>query len=186
MYLLANMNDFYHLDTIDNSVYITAMKLCRVILKKWAKTCLKLTEYLLVKLPEIFCHRVVTAAEDIILELDVLKGVLEHSTFWEILLDNLSKISFENQNINVLKGFISHLGKVKPEVANSLLDSLLLDSRGDKWFPLIQFKVTLDEKAVLRLISSVESRCSPIHFFKNLGYGRVHAVLSDTDLCTEY
>lgn len=185
MYLLANMNDFYHLDTIDNdgNCEHNGYEVAEGNTEKMGEDLSKAHyEYLLVKLPEILSSRG-DCGRGYNFGVGCAKGVLEHSTFWEILLDNLSKISFEKQNINVLQGFISHLAKVKPEFANSLLDSLLLDSRGNKWFPLIQFKVTLDEKAVLRLISSVESRCSPIHFFKGLGYGRVHEVLSDTDLC---
>ncbi|ULH01591.1 hypothetical protein MF133_15540 [Aeromonas caviae] len=185
MYLLANMKDFYHLDTMDESGdsmfngFEIAAKNTENLGEYLSKTHF---EYLVVMLPTILssngdCGR----GRDF--GVGCAKGIHEHSLFWEKLLANLSEIPFEKQNINLLKGFIHHLGKINSDLTNSLLESLLHDKRGSKWFPLIQFTTTLDDNAVARLIKAVESQQSPIHFFQSLGYGRVHEVLSDTELC---
>ncbi len=185
MYLLANTNDFYHLETMDENGdnlfngHEIAAKNAENLGEYLSKTHI---EYLTAMLPTILssngdCGR----GRDF--GVGCAKGTLEHSLFLEKLVDNLSKIPFEKQNINPLIGFIRQLCKINFSLTNLLLEKLLQDKRVNKWFPLIQTTATLDDNAVLRLIKSVESQQPPIHYFQSLGYGRVHEALSDTDLC---
>lgn len=185
MYLLSNTNDFYCLDTIDENGdsafngYMIAQENAEKLGEDLSKTHL---QYLVSKLPDILS----SSGEGGRLHgfgSGCAKGALDHSTFWESLLDNLSQVPSEIQSVNVLRGFINYLGKIKPALTNSLLENLLHDKRGNKWFPIIQFSTTLNTNAVARLIQAIEKQQSPIHFFQSLGYGRVHEALSDTELC---
>lgn len=184
MYLLSTNNDFYCLDTIgeDGESEFNGYEIAEKNAEKLGEDLSKShQQYLVSKLREILSTQG-DSSRHYAFGVGCAKGVDAHSNFWEKLLSNLSKIPFEKQIINVLRGFIRHLSRIKPELTNSILDSLLHDKRANKWFPEVQFSATLDTTAVTRLIQAIEMQQSPIHFYQSLGYGRVHEALSDTDL----
>ncbi|WP_165974263.1 esterase/lipase family protein [Vibrio crassostreae] len=184
MYLLSTHYDFYYLDTTGEngdselSGYEIAEENAEKLGKDLSKSHL---QYLVSKLREILSTQGDISRHHAF-GVGCAKGVDDHSNFWEKLLANLSEIPFEKQRINILRGFIRHLSRIKPERTNSILDSLLHDKRANKWFPEVQFSATLDTTAVTRLIQAIEMQQSPIHFYQSLGYGRVHEALSDNDL----
>ncbi|HFG2036624.1 TPA: esterase/lipase family protein [Vibrio cholerae] len=184
MYLLSNDNDFYYLDTIDENGeskmngYEIAEENSEELGENLSKSH---QEYLVSKLREILSTQGDSSLH-YAFGLGCAKGIVNHSNFWEELLDNLSKIPFERQRVNVMRGFIRHLSRIQPELTNSILDSLLRDERANKWFPDIQLSATLDTKAVKRLVKAIEMQISPIHFYQLLGYGRIHEALNDAEL----
>ncbi|OCH28947.1 hypothetical protein A6E12_08705 [Aliivibrio fischeri] len=185
MYLLSTNNDFYYLDTIDENGKgeLNGYEIAEENAEKLGKLLSKShQQYLHSKLREILSTQG-DSNRHYVFGVGCAKGVDDHANFWEKLLANLSEISFEKQRIDILRGFIRHLSRIKPELANTLLDSLLYDKRANKWFPHVQFSAVLDTTAVTRIIQAIEMQQSPIHFFQSLGYGRVHAALSDNDLC---
>lgn len=185
MYLLSNHYNFYCFDSAGEYGqsklygYEIAGKNTEKLGKDLSKSQL---QYLVSKLPEILSSQG-DCSRHHVFGIGCAKGVDDHLNFWENLITNLSKIPFEKQKIYVLCGFIRQLSQVKPELTNSILESLLHDQRANKWFPEVQFSVTLDTTAVTRLIQAIEMQQSPIHFYQSLGYGRVHETLSDIDLC---
>lgn len=184
MYLLSIHNDFYCLETTgeDGESELNGYDIAEENTEKLGKDLSKShLPYLVSKLREILSTQGDSSLHHTF-GIGCAKGVDDHSNFWEKLLANLSEIPFEKQTINVLRGFIRHLSRIKPELTNSILDSLLHDKRVNKWFPYIQFSATLDTTAATRLIQAIEMQQSPIHFFQSLGYGRVHEALSDNDL----
>ncbi|MCS6211447.1 alpha/beta fold hydrolase [Shewanella baltica] len=184
MYLLSIHNNFYCLETTgeDGESELNGYDIAEKNTEKLGKDLSKShLPYLVSKLREILSTQGDWNLHQAF-GIGCANGVDDHSKFWEKLLDNLSEIPFEKQTINVLRGFIRHLSRIKPELTNSILDSLLHDKRVNKWFPYIQFSATLDTTAATRLIQAIEMQQSPIHFYQSLGYGRVHEALSDTDL----
>ncbi|WP_217520172.1 esterase/lipase family protein [Vibrio metschnikovii] len=184
MYLLSTHYDFYYLDTTgENGDSVNGYEIAEENAEKLGKDLSKShLQYLVSKLREILSTQGDSSRHHAF-GVGCAKGADDHSNFWEMLLDNLSEIPLEKQRINLLRGFIRHLSRIKPELTNSILDSLLHDKRANKWFPEIQFSATLDATAVTRLIQAIEMQQSPIHFYQSLGYGKVHEALSDTDLC---
>jgi pimeloyl-ACP methyl ester carboxylesterase len=184
MYLLSTNNDFYCLDSTgeDGESKFNGFEIAVENAERLGEDLSKShLQYFVSKLREILSAQG-DGCRHYAFGVGCAKGVDDHSNFWEKLLANLSEIPFEKQRINVLRGFIRHLSRIKPELTNSILDSLLHDKRGNKWFPEVQFSTTLDTTAVTRLIQAIEMQQSPIHFYQSLGYGRVHEALSDTDL----
>lgn len=184
MYLLSTHNDFYFLDTIgeDGESEFNGLEIAEEKAEKLGNDLSKShLQYLISKLCEVLSTQE-NFTRRYAFGIGCSKGVDDHSHFWEKLLASLSEIPFKKQEVNVMCGFIRHLSQINPELTNSILDSLLHDKRGNKWFPNIQFNATLDTNAVTRLIQAIEMQESPIHFYQSLGYGRVHEALSDTDL----
>jgi hypothetical protein len=94
------------------------------------------------------------------------------SATWARLVEGLGQIQPEQQDVQVLRGFLAQVHEGDRELANSLLDAALDDPALQSFIPQLQTAVEVDERAVLRLQEAVRAQV-PIWTFRYLAFGRV-------------
>ena len=87
-------------------------------------------------------------------------------------------------NFHFLWGYISGLGKVRPDDVSAFLEAALLDEVWSKWFPDLQLQVKLDEVGYQRLLKSLELDNTPTCLYGNLRCGRVTDPLTVDQILT--
>ena len=97
---------------------------------------------------------------------------------WEKLVRALEKISSEQQNVQVMRGFLAEAWERERELTQTLLDLALEDHSLVHYIPLFQTAVELDERGAERLKQALKSDTISIWMYRNLSAGRVTDTLS--------
>ena len=87
-------------------------------------------------------------------------------------------------NFRFLWGYISGLGRVRPDDVSAFLDAALFDEVWSKWFPDLQRQVKIDEVGYQRLLKSLELNNTPTWLYGNLRCGRVTDSLTVDQILT--
>ncbi len=110
------------------------------------------------------------------------EGCLDFPKMWQNFLIQLNAIDKERRNYQVLKGFLNAISKTNSQISEKFLDDAVSDNVLGCVFPELQTSVEINESGVERLKKSLELDIAPIWMFRNLGYGRVHESINDTNL----
>lgn len=111
-------------------------------------------------------------------------GCDDRSEIWRKLRFALEMTAPEKRQIAVLCGFLAESSRLASSFCDSTLDDLVDDEMLGPWFPYFQTSVSLDDRAVKRLHRALDCGRAPIHTFQHIAYGRVHELVSDSDLAT--
>lgn len=91
---------------------------------------------------------------------------------WARLVEGLERISPEERNDQVLRGFLAELWERDRDLAQSLLDSALEQPTLVAFLPALHAIVELDERGVERLKRALSTGQVPVWTYQNLAFGR--------------
>jgi hypothetical protein len=91
---------------------------------------------------------------------------------WARLVEGLGQMPSEQQDVQVLRGFLAEAWRQDRTLAESLLDTAMDEPALIKLFPLLQTAVTIDERGISRLQRALDGQI-PIGAFRYLAFGGV-------------
>ena len=112
------------------------------------------------------------------------EGATDRKQLFEALRNAVKEVPRDQRQINVIRGFLSHLAETDPVLFNAILDELVNDDVLGEWFPILQTTATIDERGVERLHEALDLGKAPIHNFQYLALGRTHEPICDEDLAS--
>ncbi len=101
---------------------------------------------------------------------------------WVRLVDELGKLSEEQRNPQILRGFLAELWEKERDLAHDLLDAALHQSGVVVFLPVLQSAVPIDARGVERLKRVLSSGQVPIWMYRDLALGRTSDQLAGRDL----
>ena len=91
---------------------------------------------------------------------------------WTRLVEGLAQVPSEQQDVQVLRGFLAEVWKQDQDLVHSILDAMLATPDLAAFVPILQTAVDLDERGMDRLQRALRTGV-PVRMFRFLAYGRV-------------
>jgi len=106
----------------------------------------------------------------------------DRRAIWAMLVAGLEKITIEQRNVQVLRGFVAELWEEDRALAQGLLDAALDQPALVAFVPALHSAVQLDKRGVERLKRCLHSGDVPIWMYQNLAFGRTVDRVAGCDL----
>ncbi len=101
---------------------------------------------------------------------------------WGALVDVFESTPEDQQNINVLRGFLSVAFDRDRDLFNQILDEAMARVSLAKWVPELQLSAPLDDRGCLRLLTSMDNPAVPASAFGYRSLGRATHTVEDERL----
>lgn len=111
------------------------------------------------------------------------KGCSEPLAMWDRFRNQLSTVTVDQRNHDVIRGFLGAISLTNPRIAEQILNEAVADNILGVCFPLLQLSVEIDELGVERLKQSLNNGLAPVWTYRYLAWGRSHENISDDNLC---
>ncbi|MEZ8229026.1 esterase/lipase family protein [Vibrio splendidus] len=184
MFIYSENHDFYGLEETDDDGkvlkcgYDRAKEIAEDLGCQVAK---RGDDYLVQKLPQLFT----TSSNHSHLfsfGYGLAREVQDLVPLWVSINSTLENLDIKTANVAMLEGIIKKAHSSDKCAADAILDEVLNNDKVNYIFPIVQFSVPLDERAVIRLKHSLLLDTSPMRMYGIMASGRIHEALSDDDL----
>ncbi|HGM6309374.1 TPA: hypothetical protein ACKP8D_001805 [Pseudomonas putida] len=92
---------------------------------------------------------------------------------WTRLIQGLEQVPSEQQDVQVLRGFLAELGENNKKIAQHLLNSVPNQPQLQAYLPLLHSSVRLDEHSIDQLNRALTAGMVPVQMFQHFAYGRL-------------
>ncbi|MGR9172064.1 hypothetical protein [Rhizobium sp. KDH_Rht_773_N] len=106
----------------------------------------------------------------------------DHRATWATLLGHLGRLPLEQQNVELLRGYLAELWQRGCDLVQEFLDAAFDQPVLLPFVPELHFAVGLDVRGVDRLKRALSSGYAPIGKYRGLAYGRATDQLPGKDL----
>jgi hypothetical protein len=93
---------------------------------------------------------------------------------WEKLVGALGQLPQDEQDVQVLGGFLAEVWQRDTDLAQTILDAALDEPVLLRFVPMLQTSVQIDQRGVARLQRALEAQV-PVHMYRYLAFGQVTA-----------
>lgn len=102
----------------------------------------------------------------------------------EIVRSELTSSAPGAVNLIFFRGFLSGWNEANPSAVEAFLDSALVDSIWQQWFPELQVQVPINKAGFERLCVSLVNQVAPLWQYRYLGFGRATDPLTVVEAMT--
>jgi hypothetical protein len=98
------------------------------------------------------------------------EGATDIARTWNQLVRQFSLADSKERSPQVLRGYLSVVGKTDPALVDSFLDAALEDDALAEHIPSLECSIEIGQKGFDRLMRSLERARTPIHAYSSLNY----------------
>ncbi len=102
----------------------------------------------------------------------LMAGSTDIEATWQVLAGEVRSTVERLHDAPILRGFLAELGKSRADVAHELLDAVMGDPALVRFLPMLQLSLNLDDRAVTRLITALDTTSAPVMAYGFLAFGR--------------
>jgi hypothetical protein len=105
------------------------------------------------------------------------EGAEDRHAIWTEVVAQLGGAPTNEQNIQLVSGFLNQLNTLEPDLVSRLLDEAVESELLGPWYPALQAVVGIDDQGVRRLLQSLDVGKAGIHIYRVLvGGGVTHQI----------
>jgi len=101
---------------------------------------------------------------------------------WSALIEAFESMPEDQQNVQVLRGFLNTAFERDRAVFERILDEAMNRASLVTWVPVLQLSAPLDDRGCLRLLTSMDNPAVPAWTFQYMSHGRATQALEDEPL----